>query len=471
MVSELPPELLAIMSETATSPVAETAAHPVEIELADHYDPDTKDESDLSSVTIDEHEIMNPPGLVGDIARWITDTAGKPQPLFSLAASLAVCGTIMGRKIRDLSNGRTNIFATIVGESSAGKDYPIKCSKRILSEAGGENLLMGKMQSSQVLEARLSESPHTKLVVLGESGHYFGNLGKIKDGSSCKAEIKPLLMELFSSANGLYIGSEAISRTPPRIDQPHVCTLGDTQPSTYFGCMTRNDLMDGWAARNLTFISNDTTKDFRMIDPGDIPAGIIERVRKWIVLQAVMANGFTANGFKAKPRIVPTTELALSTFVQFGKFAQHTGELRKGEGRLSHYLWSKALEQARRIALIVAGGESVDAPTIDAVEARYGCNLVTRIIQDNERGMERFMSENEWEAEGKRIFAVIEKAGHKGITTSELHGKCRWVKGGANTIRNHLTTLEVHMEPLGGKGGGMRIWTKSNWFWRSKANG
>lgn len=89
-------------------------------------------------------EVLNPPGLVGEVVRFIRDSSGMRQPKFALAAGLTVCGALIGRAVRDFTGQRTNLYTLAVGGTSAGKNDPIRAVEKLVDAMGAvkqENML------------------------------------------------------------------------------------------------------------------------------------------------------------------------------------------------------------------------------------------------------------------------------------------------------------------------------------------
>lgn len=373
------------------------------------------------------NDLLQPEGLVGDIAQWMNETAGCYQPLFSLGASLVLCGALFGRKVCDESNGRTNIYCMGVGHSSCGKDHPGDCINRILTSAGAQSMLMGRMTSDTAIEKALLAVP-SKVAVMDEVGHFLSNINKAGDGSAYLKTIKPTLMELFSSAHKTYIGKEKASGNPPVIDQPCMCIWGVTAPQKLYNGMTIEELQDGWIARNLIFIS-ETRPMYVMRPSADVPPGISEAVRAWYT-RSVGDPIITATpGGMSKPMVVKMDQSARIEFDRFARKAHDAMMASSERGEKTEYLWGKALQNARRIALIVACGKEYEGPSIGRYEAEYGCNLVEMLIRNAAKSIGENVNENKWEEEKNRIRYIIDKSGMNGITQNELTRKTQWVKG------------------------------------------
>ena len=106
---------------------------------------------------IDTNELGRPPGLVGDLYDWINATAGKPQPVLALAASLTYVGALGGRLVRGPCGERTNLYCLGVGPSCSGKEHARTQIKRLNRVAGITGLMGGEdVTSDAAIEMELS---------------------------------------------------------------------------------------------------------------------------------------------------------------------------------------------------------------------------------------------------------------------------------------------------------------------------
>jgi hypothetical protein len=68
-------------------------------------------------------DLVIPGGVLGDLTRYMTETARRPQLLLSLGASLCAVGALMGRKYRTDSNLRSNLYIVGIADSGSGKNH------------------------------------------------------------------------------------------------------------------------------------------------------------------------------------------------------------------------------------------------------------------------------------------------------------------------------------------------------------
>ena len=171
-------------------------------------------------------ELLHPPGLVGEMCDWINASAGCYQPILALGAALTACGALFGRKVKDESNGRTNMYAMGVAHSSAGKDHPSSCIERLFHAAGAAKMLGG--QGHVRLRYRVvADGTHGKALLLGrDRPHLCQHQGRRWSwGNAHLRTIVPTLMQLYSSPHKLYVEQRAEGEGR-KADQPRAFLWG-----------------------------------------------------------------------------------------------------------------------------------------------------------------------------------------------------------------------------------------------------
>ena len=109
--------------------------------------------------------LLQVPGLVGEIAQWITDTARYPQPALSLGAALTLVGTAAGRHIAGPTLSGTHLYIIGIAKSGGGKDHPLAQIHTILDacrEQGsglGHHIGPGQFMSMPAVVNFLKEQP------------------------------------------------------------------------------------------------------------------------------------------------------------------------------------------------------------------------------------------------------------------------------------------------------------------------
>lgn len=388
-----------------------------------------------------DDSLLHPPGLVGDICRWINDSAGCYQPILALGAALTACGALFGRKIKDEANGRTNLYAMGVAHSSAGKDHPAYCIERLFHAAGAETLLGGQVTSDSAIEVALMETP-VKLFCWDEVGHIFANikLAGVGVGSAHLRTIVPSLMQLYSSPHKLYVGKQRADGCARRIDQPHVCVWGLTSPQILFSSLSRSELRDGWLGRVMTFISMDRPKYRTETQEAAPPRSIVSKVSEWIRFNppAPAGQGDIASLTSANPVVIPTEPEAYAVLNAFRDEAYDAMIAADKVDDDTQFLWGKALQNARRIALILAAGIGQGTPITPEI-ADIAVRITRTALLQFSSAIRENVADSQTESDKVRILQVIKKH-PKGMSKNELTRATQWIKD-RRTREDYLNDL------------------------------
>ena len=327
------------------------------------------------------------------------------------------------------------LFVMSIGYTSSGKDQALKSIARILDSCNASNLRLGQVTSDSAIEWALKRQPRLCLLI-DEAGYFFGNASDAKAKGSPQHAIKPALLELWSSANARWVGKQRVpkdgkSETPPVvIDNPHLCLYSTSQPQILFEGLTRNDLRDGWLARNLFFISTTRPKpQFKEEQP--VPNSIRAVVFAYKDEEVKVEGGGGQRNCPDSIVTVPTDEEAAAVFAAFNDriYAKMLAADKSGDE--ANYLYGKAIENARRVALILAvsrAGENPLRARIAREDAEYATRLVGFLISTVIETVQESLSENADEKAKKRILKVIASGGPKGVTRNELTRKTQFIR-------------------------------------------
>ena len=97
-------------------------------------------------------------------------------------------------------------------------------------------------------------------------------------------------------------------------------------------------------------------------------------------------------------------------------------------GDETNYLYGKALENARRVALILAVGRSGPEAVITEGDAVYACRLVKYLVGDLIRAVKETVAENNDEKAKKRILQIVAASGGGGISKRDLTRKTQFIR-------------------------------------------
>lgn len=117
------------------------------LDLTEYFKEREEEKTDLD-ISTDHIDIYDPPGLVGDIVKYINRTAFKQRPKLSLAAALYVASCSLNKLYLTPSGGKLSLYAMGIAASGSGKDHPYAISKEILIKLGYAQAIFPEMASN-----------------------------------------------------------------------------------------------------------------------------------------------------------------------------------------------------------------------------------------------------------------------------------------------------------------------------------
>ena len=387
--------------------------------------------------------LTKPSGLLGRICAWINNTAYRPQPMLTLACSLAFFGTLIGRRVCGEDDVRTNLYCIGVAPSSAGKNHAMNKIRQLAYDTGCEDRLGGgKFASDSAIEKRLSENPAT-LFICDEIGHMLISFKMDRTGN--KSGIVALLMELYSMANQVYRGKEYATQEARTLVQPCCSLYGVSTPDRLAQSISPDEINDGWIARCLIFDVGSGIPDGRdVVSTLPAPQDVMDYVVGWEtrIIQPsptklshflTVKNGkaIASRGLLPNMIEVPYSVEAKNIFKEMDSISIMKYKSLSDMGPV----WMKSTEKAKRISIILAASENSDSPVVSASNAIYACRLISFLLNAfSDRVLGRVANNNE-ESAKQRILLKISNSGVEGIERSTLTRLTQWV---TKIGRNHM---------------------------------
>ena len=386
-----------------------------------------------SQPSIEEFKFVTHPfGYLGKFCSWANSSCRRPQPILSLGGTLAFFGALFGRKVRDKSGARTNVYCMGIGESSAGKQHVQDCVRKVVEEVGCYRILGAcGFGSDTAIEKTLIRKPSV-VFMLDEIGHILMNL-KSKP-TSCTEKIIETLMRVWSSAQSSYVPKAYSDEdNEVRVLQPCLSIYGTSTQDRFIEGISTAELNDGWLSR--CFVFHTDTFPFKLDEYSEPkpPDDICEFVDAWANREIKPEDEGTVKAWqkhkgddceKAPPTqiFVPTTAEANQMFKRYDLFSRDVGE----ETPVVHCLWAKAEENARKIALNIASSTNYYNPEINPACADYGIKLSTFLLRSFGCNMVGQISSSPYEEKKNKLWNAIKKRGAAGCTRIQLAKAAGW---------------------------------------------
>lgn len=366
------------------------------------------------------------PGIIQAITEHTAATSYVRQPALALGAAVALMGTIIGRKVRDPSGTCANIYVIGLCRSGGGKERARQVNTDLLYLAGHAGMIgpEGFASGAGVVTAVAEAPDHRVLFQVDEIGRMLNTIKRAGGQAGHLASIPTTLMRLYTSSASIY-KSDAYAEGAKKnreIVRPNACLYGTSVPENFWGSLTRDSLTDGFVSRLLIIEGDDDARPEvgAGVAISEPPDDVVQLVKHWCEYAPPVGNLAGAQGHHVT---IPYTEAGSSVM---DAFQAEVIDLQFGAGEVKRALWSRAIEKARKLALIYACSANHLQPVIDDQACEWAA-AVTRFLTERViRESGRRISENITEDNFKRLYAIIEEAGR--IDASALCKRSRWLK-------------------------------------------
>ncbi len=304
-------------------------------------------------------DLFRVPGFISEVMDYCLATAPYPNTVMAFSGALALQAVLAGRKVRDPSDNRTNVYLLGLAHSSAGKDRPRKINTEILHQIGLSRQVGGLFASGEGVQDALFGDP-CMLFQTDEIDLMLQSINKAKDARH--ENIMGTLLTMYSSANSVFpMRRKAGKESPGAIDQPCLVVFGTAIPNHYYQALSERMLTNGFFARMIIL-------DCGKRSPGQetsiqpLPARVLETAKWWADFRPGTGNLET---WHPVPRVIPHTEEAKAVLVETRLEAE--AEYAKAEGAgdpVGTTVWGRVSEHARKLALLHAVSENHAQPQI-----------------------------------------------------------------------------------------------------------
>lgn len=420
--------LLAKKREQAAAP----AAAPSEPE------PDETDPPEYLLEAVDDLESLTyPGGLVEELVDWIVSSSEQPCRALALAAALPLVASLAGNRYSTgARDTRPNIYVVALAESGFGKEHARSQVKRLFM--GGRGVFEdyggpARIMSASALREVLEKTPSVNCQI-DEFGGFVRDITDRKAGSHQRA-ISTDLRDYYSASSTFFEGAAYRGSPPKRIYNPNLCIHGTSTPEQFWSALSSASAEDGLLPRLILFhVTGDKPSVITPQYPVSyVPDGLLQQmadvagidpVAKRNILREASKKG-ASEWIESKPRIVQWTPDAEEKLAAVKKAIEDRENKVAVEGRP---FVRRIVENAIKLALIAAVGINPTHPRIDdqtfewAAAVAWTC-AASMLAQVNER-----LSDNQREANYKRIAALVRQAGAKGITKGRLADRLKSIE-------------------------------------------
>jgi hypothetical protein len=389
--------------------------------------------------------LLNVPGLVGHITRWITKTALYPQPMLSLGAALAIVGTAAGRKYAGPTKSGTHLYILGLAPTGAGKNHPAKQAKRLMRAADMKDLLgPGQFMSEPAVYQYVSAQPQM-LCFMDEFGSYLQRINSPKGASGYERAISGALRSFWGASFDTvsppaWAASSSREKMPP-IESPSLSIYGMSVHEEFYQALQGADIANGFLNR---FLILSTQAKPEEVDPelpdDEVPTQLVD------LLQRIGASGYDTSRPSRQATAAWVAEVKMDWASAEARLIYRDFRKRLVEHKDDAKLLSRAAEMAVRLATIRAigrdgGKPAIFAPSVNIEDITWGCELAMWSAQRMIADTAAYMVESDHQGRVQEVLRHLREAGGR-ITLNDLGRKLK-NKFDAPTLRKALESLEL----------------------------
>lgn len=465
-----------IASEDKKSALAKAeqlaATQPTSEEIADVKAEEENTDNEVVKGLVREfdfHKRLNSFGGVwSDLTDYLESAAPSRSPLMSGLTALTYCGALLGRAwaIEGRYTTYSNVYTLTVAGAAYGKTSRLSSVEKVLKLSdvyyrdlvpGGElyddeNDCFTRVQPSTLMQegdvtsgAALYDMIKELPAVMASIDEFGGFMKKFigKNIVATQDEIRTSLLKLYSASGSSFArsrrargsGSAKIKGRFDPVQNPSFNMIGATTPSDFRENYNDSLWSMGFLPRMMMHFE---TKEAKMqaskaIAPTKAASGIAD-ILAYRVNKFQSSNGLIDGSKTATPMIIALSEeQGEFVFKQLEKFTEIVNKLEKQGNPLAD-AFNRAVENALKVALILAVTEDCRAVTIQQKHLRFAFDFVSHLLGNQMRyfaNMESIASSSD-EANLKRTRSIITILRNQGGSASRTFVSLKMNKRGVD---------------------------------------
>lgn len=328
---------------------------------------------------VNDSGIVPPPGLVGEIAKYIYMSAIRQVPEVALAGALTLMAGVAGRHY-NISGTGLNLYIILLAATGSGKEgsatgiHSLVRAVRETVPSVDQFVGPADFASGQGLIRALADKP-SMFCLLGEFGLRMQQMANPRANSSEKM-LQRALLNLFSKSGwGQTESGTAYSdkdKNTALLHSPALTIFGESPPETFYEALDDTQVTSGLLPRFIFIeykgIRPPRNRATAFCDPNP---ELIQRLANLVATVVQMqANGACQS--------IGVDENAQQLLDQFDA---HADSRINGSNEVHKHLWNRAHLKALRLAGLVAVGNNVIAPIVDTETAQWAIDFVKRDLE------------------------------------------------------------------------------------------
>ena len=318
-----------------------------------------------------------PAGLIRDIARYSYKSSYHPLQESSVCGAMMFMSGMCGRAYMTPTKSGLNLWMSLVGGTSCGKDEYQQGIKRILTAVAARTPHIRKIFGGEIVSGpgieQVFQTTARYISYVPEFGDFFRALAN----PSSQEHTKTLMRGLLNSYNSAGLGGSTEGRRKAQsgdektyIERPCLCLAGESTPEALYGSMTSRELSTGFLQRFMLVDVSDKSwsRGENPKNGAPPPKELIERLAQ---LARMMDEADPKHGYT-----VVDAEPDAGEFLRRYRDKKRLAVMRCAEGLAEKEVINRAGLKAIRVATLLAVSSDPYAPIIKMEHAKWAVNFI-----------------------------------------------------------------------------------------------
>lgn len=384
-------------------------------------------------------KLLSIPGFIDDVVKLSMQSAPYPNRVLSFTGALALLAFLVGRKVQDKRDNRSNIYLIALADSGTGKDHPRKVNFNIAFRAGVAGAIGDAFASGEGLEDALFMHP-SMLFQADEFDCIFNTLKYSKDNRA--ESINEKLLKFYGASNTIYpLRKKASAKKKDgtvheiaHIVNPNLVLLGTAIPQYFYESLSRRVLENGLVARCIIVEAGKRGEagNPQPITPSD------SLIRAATYLANLDVNGNLTNEYP-KPLIITETPEATAALREVQQECDRRYNFYEAQNEGSaKALWARAHEKVCKLAMLHGISSNVYNPLITEKSVRWAWKFIDHLTQRMLYMADRYVYENIFDEKCQRAIRKLQEHGGR-LSHSKL---LRLLHESADSMKKIAETLQ-----------------------------
>ena len=384
-------------------------------------------------------KLLSIPGFIDDVVKLSMQSAPYPNRVLSFTGALALLAFLVGRKVQDKRDNRSNIYLIALADSGTGKDHPRKVNFNIAFRAGVAGAIGDAFASGEGLEDALFMHP-SMLFQADEFDCIFNTLKYSKDNRA--ESINEKLLKFYGASNTIYpLRKKASAKKKDgtvheiaHIGNPNLVLLGTAIPQYFYESLSRRVLENGLVARCIIVEAGKRGEagNPQPITPSD------SLIRAATYLANLDVNGNLTNEYP-KPLIITETPEATAALREVQQECDRRYNFYEAQNEgAAKALWARAHEKVCKLAMLHGISGNVYNPLITEKSVRWAWKFIDHLTQRMLYMADRYVYENIFDEKCQRAIRKLQEHGGR-LPHSKL---LRLLHESADSMKKIAETLQ-----------------------------